>query len=134
MCKLAPLIGKKLTERVFLDRYIDMCEDDDTTVRRICATHFGEMCAAVSRKALFRKLVSLSDISWMQKQRIKDIRAQFVVRGEIQCVCISSVPRLINQYIARRGAINLSIPFHSSLRSSICAATQCGACEKRAST
>ncbi|XP_011144837.1 serine/threonine-protein phosphatase 4 regulatory subunit 1 isoform X2 [Harpegnathos saltator] len=56
MCKLAPLIGKELTERVFLDRYIDMCEDDDMSVRRICATHFGEMCAVVSRKALFRKL------------------------------------------------------------------------------
>ncbi|XP_011639944.1 serine/threonine-protein phosphatase 4 regulatory subunit 1-like isoform X2 [Pogonomyrmex barbatus] len=57
MCRLAPLIGSELTEKVFLTRYLDLCEDNDMMVRRICATHFGEMCTAVGKKKLYSKLI-----------------------------------------------------------------------------
>ncbi|XP_011880997.1 PREDICTED: serine/threonine-protein phosphatase 4 regulatory subunit 1-like isoform X1 [Vollenhovia emeryi] len=57
MCRLAPLIGSELTEKVFLARYLDLCEDIDMMVRRICATHFGEMCTAVGKEKLFSKLI-----------------------------------------------------------------------------
>ncbi|KAK2579862.1 hypothetical protein KPH14_007545 [Odynerus spinipes] len=56
MSKMALLIGKELTEKVFLDRYIALCEDNVLHIRRICAAHFGEICAAVGRKALLYKL------------------------------------------------------------------------------
>ncbi|XP_017880450.1 serine/threonine-protein phosphatase 4 regulatory subunit 1-like isoform X2 [Ceratina calcarata] len=56
MSKMAPLIGKELTEKIFLDRYIAFCEDKNFYVRKICVSHFGEFCAAVGRKAVFRKL------------------------------------------------------------------------------
>lgn len=59
MCRLAPLIGSELTEKVFLTRYLDLCEDNDMMVRRICATHFAEMCTAVGQEKLYSKLVSL---------------------------------------------------------------------------
>lgn len=59
MCKMAPLIGKELTEKIFLDRYIALCEDKEFYTRKFCASHLGELCAAVGRKTLFRKLVSL---------------------------------------------------------------------------
>lgn len=59
MCRLAPLIGSELTEKVFLTRYLDLCEDNDMMVRRTCATHFGEMCTAVGKEKLYSKLVSL---------------------------------------------------------------------------
>lgn len=83
MCKLAPLIGVKLTERVFLDRYIDMCEDEDLMVRRICATHFGEMCAVVSRAALFNKLVSTD---YRHKKRRKEVN-----NHERNLVCMNTM-------------------------------------------
>ncbi|CAK9828991.1 Serine/threonine-protein phosphatase 4 regulatory subunit 1 [Anthophora retusa] len=56
MNKLAPLIGKELTEKIFLDRYIALCEDEELYVRKACVSHFGGLCAAVGRRALFRKL------------------------------------------------------------------------------
>ncbi|KAG5323239.1 PP4R1 phosphatase, partial [Acromyrmex heyeri] len=59
MCRLAPLIGTELTEKVFLPRYLDLCEDNDMMVRRICATHFGEMCIAVGKEKLYSKLIPM---------------------------------------------------------------------------
>ncbi|XP_035726061.1 serine/threonine-protein phosphatase 4 regulatory subunit 1-like isoform X1 [Vespa mandarinia] len=56
MSKMALLIGKELTEKVFLDRYIALCGDNIIHVRRMCVVHFGEMCVAVGRKALLYKL------------------------------------------------------------------------------
>lgn len=58
MSQMAPLIGKKLTEKIFLDRYIALCENDEFYVRKICVSHFAELCTAVGKKALFWKLVS----------------------------------------------------------------------------
>jgi hypothetical protein len=60
MCRLAPLIGSKLAEKLFLKRYLELCEDNDMMVRRTCVTHFGEMCIAVGREMLFCKLVSFT--------------------------------------------------------------------------
>ncbi|CAL1686167.1 unnamed protein product [Lasius platythorax] len=57
MCRLAPLIDSELTEKVFLKRYLDLCEDNDMMVRRTCATHFGEMCVAVGKEKLYSKLI-----------------------------------------------------------------------------
>ncbi|XP_067211708.1 serine/threonine-protein phosphatase 4 regulatory subunit 1 isoform X2 [Linepithema humile] len=57
MCRLAPLIGSEITEKVFLRRYLDLCEDNDMMVRRTCATHFGEMCTAVGKGKLFNELI-----------------------------------------------------------------------------
>ncbi|XP_029051724.1 serine/threonine-protein phosphatase 4 regulatory subunit 1-like isoform X2 [Osmia bicornis bicornis] len=56
MSKMAPLIGKKLTEKIFLDRYIALCKEQDIHVRKVCASHFGEICVAVRRKAFLQKL------------------------------------------------------------------------------
>ncbi|XP_076679485.1 serine/threonine-protein phosphatase 4 regulatory subunit 1 isoform X3 [Andrena cerasifolii] len=59
MSQMAPLIGKKLTEKIFLDRYIALCENDEFYVRKICVSHFAELCTAVGKKALFWKLFPL---------------------------------------------------------------------------
>lgn len=59
MCRLAPLLGRELTEEFFLTRYLDLCEDNDMMVRRICAIHFAEMCTAVGKEKVYSKLVSL---------------------------------------------------------------------------
>ncbi|XP_050459179.1 serine/threonine-protein phosphatase 4 regulatory subunit 1-like isoform X3 [Cataglyphis hispanica] len=57
MCRLAPLIGSELTEKVFLRQYLDLCESNDMMVRRTCATHFGDMCVAVGKEKLYSKLI-----------------------------------------------------------------------------
>lgn len=57
MCRLAPLIGSELTEKFFLTRYLDLCEDNDMMVRKICAIHFAEMCTAVGKEKLYSKLI-----------------------------------------------------------------------------
>ncbi|XP_025992654.2 serine/threonine-protein phosphatase 4 regulatory subunit 1 isoform X2 [Solenopsis invicta] len=57
MCRLAPLIGSELTEKIFLTRYLDLCEVNDMMVRRICASHFAEMCTAVGKEKLYSKLI-----------------------------------------------------------------------------
>lgn len=59
MCRLAPLIDSELTEKCFLKRYLDLCEDNDMMVRRTCATHFAEMCVAVGKEHVENKLVSI---------------------------------------------------------------------------
>ncbi|XP_018057910.1 PREDICTED: serine/threonine-protein phosphatase 4 regulatory subunit 1-like isoform X4 [Atta colombica] len=56
---LAPLVGSELTEKIFLPRFLDLCEDNDMMVRRICATHFGEMCIAVGKEKLYSKLIPM---------------------------------------------------------------------------
>ncbi|KAK9309333.1 hypothetical protein QLX08_000963 [Tetragonisca angustula] len=56
MCKMAPLIGKEMTERIFLDNFVALCGDSEFFIRKVCASHFGEMCTAVRRKTLFRRL------------------------------------------------------------------------------
>ncbi|XP_050588473.1 serine/threonine-protein phosphatase 4 regulatory subunit 1-like isoform X4 [Bombus affinis] len=78
MCKMAPLIGKELTEKIFLDRYITLCEDKEFYTRKFCASHLGELCAAVGRKTLFRKLFPIfvdlcSDKVWGVRKACVDV-------------------------------------------------------------
>ncbi|XP_060832618.1 serine/threonine-protein phosphatase 4 regulatory subunit 1-like isoform X2 [Bombus pascuorum] len=78
MCKMAPLIGKELTEKIFLDRYIALCEDKEFYTRKFCASHLGELCAAVGRKTLFRKLFPIfvdlcSDKIWGVRKACVDV-------------------------------------------------------------
>nr|XP_023018479.1 serine/threonine-protein phosphatase 4 regulatory subunit 1-like isoform X3 [Leptinotarsa decemlineata] len=49
MSKLAPLLGRDITERVFLKRFIDLCSSPMFYMRKICAAHFGDFCAVVGK-------------------------------------------------------------------------------------
>ncbi|KOX69364.1 Serine/threonine-protein phosphatase 4 regulatory subunit 1 [Melipona quadrifasciata] len=78
MCKMAPLIGKEMTERIFLDKFIALCKNDEFFMRKVCASHFGELCTAVRRKTLFRRLfpifVDLScDETWSIRKACVDV-------------------------------------------------------------
>lgn len=113
MCKMAPLIGKEMTEKIFLDRYIALCKDKEFYTRKICASHFGKLCSAVGRKTLFRKLVGTSPFFFFFKIDIS------------------------NWYILFKQILNTFFFFllsHSSRYLSICVAIQCGVSEKRAWT
>lgn len=111
MCKMAPLIGKEMTEKIFLDRYIALCKDKEFYTRKICASHFGKLCSAVGRKTLFRKLVgislSLSFFFFLYKNSYLELIILFYLSFTL---------------------------FHSFRYLSICVAIQCGVSEKRAWT
>ncbi|KAJ8927571.1 hypothetical protein NQ314_019954 [Rhamnusium bicolor] len=56
MSKLAPLLGRDVTERVFLKRFSELCASHMFYVRKVCASHFGEFCAVVGKDA-FEKIL-----------------------------------------------------------------------------
>lgn len=52
MCKMAPTVGKDITERLFLPRFCEMCCDCRMFhVRKVCAANFGEICSVVGQDA-----------------------------------------------------------------------------------
>ena len=59
MSKMAPLIGRSSTERLFLDRFAALCTDSVFYVRKVCAANFGEFCAVVGTDATENVLVSI---------------------------------------------------------------------------
>ncbi|KAJ8010607.1 hypothetical protein DPEC_G00076820 [Dallia pectoralis] len=52
ICKMAPMVGKDITERLFLPRFCEMCCDCRMFhVRKVCAANFGEICSVVGGEA-----------------------------------------------------------------------------------
>jgi hypothetical protein len=58
MSKMAPLIGRSSTERLFLSRFTALCTDPVFYVRKACAANFGEFCAIVGTESTESALVS----------------------------------------------------------------------------
>lgn len=59
MSKMAPLIGRSSTERLFLSRFAALCTDEVFYVRKACAANFGEFCAVIGTESTERVLVSM---------------------------------------------------------------------------
>ncbi|XP_075389326.1 serine/threonine-protein phosphatase 4 regulatory subunit 1 isoform X2 [Tenrec ecaudatus] len=52
MCKMAPMVGKDITERLILSRFCEMCCDCRMFhVRKVCAANFGDICSVVGQQA-----------------------------------------------------------------------------------
>ncbi|XP_067291244.1 serine/threonine-protein phosphatase 4 regulatory subunit 1 isoform X2 [Pseudorasbora parva] len=52
ICKMAPMVGKDVTERLFLPRFCEMCCDCRMFhVRKVCAANFGDICSVVGGDA-----------------------------------------------------------------------------------
>ncbi|KAG0719281.1 Serine/threonine-protein phosphatase 4 regulatory subunit 1 [Chionoecetes opilio] len=58
MSKMAPLIGREMTERLFLQRFTSLCSDALFQVRKVCASNFGDFCSVVGSKPTEDILVS----------------------------------------------------------------------------
>jgi len=50
LCRMAPLLGGDLTQRVFLNRFAQLASDGLFHVRKILASNFGEFCAVVGQE------------------------------------------------------------------------------------
>lgn len=59
MSKMVPLLGREITERLFLKRFAELCSSPMFYIRKICASSFGEYCAVVGRQAYETVLVSI---------------------------------------------------------------------------
>ncbi|CAH0547331.1 unnamed protein product [Brassicogethes aeneus] len=57
MCKLAPLLGRDVTERVFLKRFAELCIHQQFLVRKVCSSHIGDFCAVVGKDAIEKILL-----------------------------------------------------------------------------
>ncbi|XP_038602576.1 serine/threonine-protein phosphatase 4 regulatory subunit 1 isoform X1 [Tachyglossus aculeatus] len=52
MCKMSPMVGKDITERLILPRFCEMCCDCRMFhVRKVCAANFGDICSVVGQQA-----------------------------------------------------------------------------------
>lgn len=58
ICKLAPVVGREATIRLLLVRFSELCADNLLHVRKVCATHFGEVCSVVGAEYTESHLVS----------------------------------------------------------------------------
>jgi len=57
MSKMVPLLGKDVTERVFLDRFTELCSNQMFEVRKACASNFGNFCAVVGKQSYEKVLL-----------------------------------------------------------------------------
>ncbi|XP_033119730.1 serine/threonine-protein phosphatase 4 regulatory subunit 1-like [Anneissia japonica] len=51
MSKMAPLVGRGITERLFLPQFSELCRDPLFHIRKVCAANFGDICGVVGIEA-----------------------------------------------------------------------------------
>ncbi|XP_064598728.1 LOW QUALITY PROTEIN: serine/threonine-protein phosphatase 4 regulatory subunit 1-like [Liolophura sinensis] len=57
MSKMAPLLGREMTEAQFLPRFCEMCTDSLFHVRKVCAANFGDICTVVGPESVEEQLL-----------------------------------------------------------------------------
>jgi len=57
LSKMAPYIGKEMTEEIFLSRFASLCCDPLFHVRKVCAANFGDFASVVGCEATEKYLV-----------------------------------------------------------------------------
>lgn len=57
MSKMAPMVGKEITERYFLAQFDNLCSDPLFHVRKVCASNFGEMCEVIGNELTETRLL-----------------------------------------------------------------------------
>ncbi|KAJ7374717.1 Serine/threonine-protein phosphatase 4 regulatory subunit 1 [Desmophyllum pertusum] len=57
MSKMAPLVGRDITERYFLPRFEHLCSDPLFHVRKVCASNFGEMCSVLGPEVTSERML-----------------------------------------------------------------------------
>merc|ERR1712024_234153 len=58
LSKMAPLIGKEMSEVIFLERFAALCIDPLFHVRKVCAANFGDFSSVVGPESTEQVLVS----------------------------------------------------------------------------
>ena len=58
LSKMAPLIGREMSQRLFLQRFATLCVDPLFHVRKVCAANFGDFSGVVGSDPTEQTLVS----------------------------------------------------------------------------
>merc|ERR1712242_564484 len=90
LSKMAPLIGKEMAERLFLQRFASLCVDPLFHVRKVCAANFGDFSSVVgmesTEKVLLPKFFYLcEDGVWGVRKACADVFMP------VSCVCSPTV-------------------------------------------
>jgi serine/threonine-protein phosphatase 4 regulatory subunit 1 len=62
LSKMAPLIGKEMSEAIFLERFAALCVDPLFHVRKVCAANFGDFSSVVGMESTEKVLVRNDDL------------------------------------------------------------------------
>ena len=57
---MAPLIGKEMSESIFLERFAALCIDPLFHVRKVCAANFGDFSNVVGSESTEQILVRIT--------------------------------------------------------------------------
>ncbi|KRT85871.1 HEAT domain-containing protein [Oryctes borbonicus] len=92
MSKMASLLGRDVTERVFLDRFSQLCKNNTFYVRKACASHFGDFCSVVGKDAYEKILLPCyiglcSDEVWGVRKACAEVAMS------VSCACPPTVRR-----------------------------------------
>merc|ERR1719229_1350661 len=90
LSKMAPLIGKDIVEKLFLERFALLCLDPLFHVRKVCAASFGDFSSVVGSESteavLLRKFFSLcEDDVWGVRKACAEVFMP------LSCVCSPAV-------------------------------------------
>jgi len=90
LSKMAPLIGKDMSEAIFLERFAALCVDPLFHVRKVCAANFGDFSSVVgmesTEKVLLPKFFYLcEDGVWGVRKACADVFMP------VSCVCSPTV-------------------------------------------
>jgi len=93
LSKMAPMIGREMSERLFLDRFAKLCTDPVFHVRKVCAANFGDFCGVVgpeaTEKILLPKFYALcTDNIWGVRKCCADVFMP------VSCICSPGVRKL----------------------------------------
>merc|ERR1719266_2921757 len=86
LSKMAPLIGKEMSEAIFLERFAALCVDPLFHVRKVCAANFGDFSSVVgpdsTEQVLLSKFLYLCDDAvWGVRKACADVFMP------VSCVC-----------------------------------------------
>ncbi|XP_067128525.1 serine/threonine-protein phosphatase 4 regulatory subunit 1-like isoform X2 [Centruroides vittatus] len=90
LCKMAPILGKEITEHHFLHCFRNLCSDGSFHARKICASNFGEFCAVVGQETTIDYLLSrfyhlCEDSVWGVRKSCAEVFTT------VSCVCSMEV-------------------------------------------
>lgn len=78
MCRMAPLVGRDITLKYFLEHIASFCVDSAFSVRQVCSMFFGDVCKVVgtepTESILLQKFLSLCEDSvWGVRKYCADV-------------------------------------------------------------
>lgn len=90
LSKMAPLIGKENSEKIFLDRFAALCTDPLFHVRKVCAANFGDFSGVVGSEST--EQILLPKFFYLCEDGVWGVRKACAdVFMPVSCVCSPTV-------------------------------------------